>query len=100
MEDKVKLSFDGKDFEFPVLKGSENEKAFDVSELRKKTGLVTLDYGYLNTGSTKSAITFVDGENGILRYRGYAIEDLAEKATFPEVAWLLIYGELPTEAQL
>ena len=100
MEDKVKLSFDGKDCEFPVLKGSENEKAFDVSELRKKTGLVTLDYGYLNTGSTKSAITFVDGENGILRYRGYAIEDLAEKATFPEVAWLLIYGELPTEAQL
>lgn len=100
MAEKATLHFDGKDFDFPVLTGSESEKAFDISELRKKTGLVTLDYGYLNTGSTKSNITFVDGEQGILRYRGYAIEDLAEKATFPETAWLLIYGELPTEEQL
>lgn len=100
MAEKATLHFDGKDFDFPVLTGSESEKAFDISELRKKTGLVTLYYGYLNTGSTKSNITFVDGEQGILRYRGYAIEDLAEKATFPETAWLLIYGELPTEEQL
>lgn len=100
MEKKVTLHLEGKEFDFPVVDGSENEKAFDISELRKKTGLITLDYGYLNTGSTKSSITYVDGENGTLRYRGYAIDDLAENATFPETAWLLIYGELPTEEQL
>lgn len=94
------LDYNGKRLELPVVKGSENEHGLDISKLRKETGLVTLDYGYLNTGSTKSAITYVNGEQGILRYRGYSIEDLAEKATFPEIAWLLIYGELPTQLQM
>ena len=100
MADKLSLLYNGNTFEYPVLQGSEGEHAVDVSTLRKDTGLVTLDYGYLNTGSTQSKITFVDGEKGILRYRGYAIEDLATSATFPEVAWLLIHGELPTEQEV
>ena len=100
MSNKAILSYDGKNIELPVITGSENEHAIDITKLRQSSGLVTLDYGYLNTGSTKSAITFVDGEKGILRYRGYAIEDLAEKATFPETAWLLIHGELPKELEL
>lgn len=100
MGEKVSLTYKDKTYEYPVITGTENEKAFDTSCLRKETGLITMDYGYQNTGSTKSSITFVNGEEGILRYRGYPIEELAEKATFPETAWLLIYGELPTESQL
>lgn len=96
----AKIELDGKVYEFPVVQGTENELAIDISKLRQETGYVTLDTGYKNTGATTSAITFLDGEEGILRYRGYPIEQLAEKATFIEVAYLLIYGELPTQAQL
>lgn len=97
MSDIAKLSYGGKDYELPVIEGTENEKAIEIAKLRAQTGLVTIDPGYKNTGSTKSAITFLDGEEGILRYRGYRIEDLAEKSTFMEVSYLLIYGELPTQ---
>ncbi len=100
MTEHVTLKYKNKEYEFPVVSGTENEHAVDITTLRKDSGLITLDYGYLNTGSTKSAITYIDGEKGILRHRGYAIEDLAEKATFPETAWLLIYGELPNAEQL
>jgi citrate synthase len=96
----AKIELDGKVYEFPVVQGTENELAIDISKLRQETGYVTLDTGYKNTGATTSAITFLDGEEGILRYRGYPIEQLAEKATFIEVAYLLIYGELPTQTQL
>jgi citrate synthase len=99
MAESVKLLIEGKEYEFPVIVGSENEKAIDISSLRGKTGYVTIDEGFKNTGSTKSAITFLDGEEGILRYRGYSIEELADKADFLEVAYLLIHGDLPTEAQ-
>ncbi len=87
-------------YDLPVITGTENEKAVDIAKLRDLTGYITLDTGYKNTGATKSAITFLDGELGILRYRGYSIEQLAEKSSFMEVAFLLIYGELPTEQQL
>ena len=100
MSETASLQFDGKSYEFPVETGSENEKAINIKTLRSQTGIVTLDPGYKNTGSCKSAITFLNGEKGILRYRGYAIEDLAEKADFLEVAFLLIFGELPTKEQL
>ena len=100
MSDKAILSYDGQDYELPVVEGSENEKGIDISKLRAQSGLITLDPGFKNTGSTKSAITFLDGEKGILRYRGYPIEQLAEKASFLEVAYLLIYGELPTKKQI
>lgn len=100
MGDIAKLELEGKVYEFPVITGTENEKAIDISNLRSETGYITLDIGYKNTGATKSAITFLDGEEGILKYRGYPIEQLAEKATFLEVAYLLIYGNLPTQAQL
>ena len=96
MAEVAKLELDGKVYEFPVIEGSENEKAIDISKLRGTTGYITIDPGFKNTGSTKSGITFLDGEEGILRYRGYPIEQLAEKAEFLEVAYLLIYGELPT----
>ena len=86
--------------EVPVVVGTENERALDIAALRAKTGLVTLDPAFMNTASTKSAITFLDGEQGILRYRGIPIEQLAEKSTFVETAYLLIYGNLPTEAEL
>jgi len=99
MSEFAKLSYGGKDFELPVIEGTENEKAINIAKLRADTGLITIDPGYKNTGATKSAITFLDGELGILRYRGYKIEDLAEKSTFLEVAYLLIYGDLPTEVQ-
>ncbi|WP_209329255.1 citrate synthase [Lunatimonas salinarum] len=99
MSEIAKLSFNGKEFELPVLKGSENEEAIDIAKLRGQSGLITLDPGYKNTGSTQSAITFLDGEQGILRYRGYNIEDLAEKSNFLEVSYLLINGELPTKTQ-
>lgn len=94
------LEIDGKKIELPVIVGSENEVAIDVNKLRDLTGVITLDPGYKNSGSCKSDITFLDGELGILRYRGYAIEDLAEKADFLEVSYLLIFGELPTADQL
>ena len=94
------LEFDGKKYEFPVIVGSENEAAIDIEKLRALTGAITLDPGYKNSGSCQSEITFLDGEEGILRYRGYAIEDLAEKADFLEVSYLVIFGELPTKTQL
>ena len=96
----ARLVLEGKEYELPVVRGTEGEKAVDISSLRKATGYVTLDKGYENTGSCRSAITFIDGEKGILRYRGYPIEELAEKSTFTEVAYLLLYGELPTTTQL
>lgn len=99
MSEIAKLSYGGKDFELPIIEGTENEKAIDIAKLRAQTGLITIDPGYKNTGSTTSSITFLDGEQGVLRYRGYRIEDLAEKSSFLEVAYLLIYGELPTQQQ-
>jgi len=95
------LEIDGKKYEFPIIEGTENELGIDIKNLRgDTTGVVTFDPGYKNTGACESAITFLDGEKGILRYRGYAIEELAEKAHFLEVCYLLIFGELPTEVQL
>ena len=99
MSEIAKIELDGTIYELPVIVGSENEKAIDISKLRDLTGYITLDTGYKNTGATKSAITFLDGEEGVLRYRGYSIEELAEKASFMEVSYLLIYGELPTQTQ-
>lgn len=99
MSEVAKLELNGEVYEFPVITGSENEKAIDISKLRGTTGYITIDPGFKNTGSTSSGITFLNGEEGILRYRGYPIEQLAEKAEFLEVAYLLIYGELPTAAQ-
>ena len=99
-EGVAKLDINGKSYELPLLVGTENERAVDISKLRAMTGVVTLDEGYVNTGSTTSAITFLDGENGILRYRGYPIEVLAEKCDFVEVSYLLIYGKLPTSDEL
>ncbi|MDG1321658.1 MAG: citrate/2-methylcitrate synthase, partial [Polaribacter sp.] len=101
MPDIAKLQIGDNSYEFPLVKGSENEVAIDIKTLRGATnGMITIDPGYKNTGSCKSAITFLDGEKGILRYRGYAIEDLAEKADFLEVAYALIFGDLPTKEQL
>ena len=99
MAESAELILDGKSITLPVIEGTEHEKAFDIGKLRDQTGYVTLDSGYKNTGATKSAITFLDGEEGILRYRGYPIEQLAEKSSFLEVAYLLIYGTLPTQAE-
>lgn len=95
MSETAKLIFRGKELELPVITGTEQESAVDIGKLRGATGLITMDDGYMNTGSCTSAITFLDGEQGILRYRGYPIDQLAEKSTFLEVAYLLIYGELP-----
>ena len=100
MTKKVELHYDGNIYNLPLIEGSENEKAIDISNLRKEAGLITLDKGFKNTGSTESSITFLDGESGILRYRGYSIEDLAENSTFLEVAFLLIYGDLPNIEEL
>ncbi len=100
MSNTAEITLDGKTFTFPVITGTEGEKAIDITKLRDETGYITLDTGYKNTGATKSAITFLDGELGVLKYRGYPIEQLAEKSTFIEVAFLLIYGELPTIKQL
>ncbi|MCM8567842.1 citrate synthase [Gramella jeungdoensis] len=100
MSKTATLEFDGKKYEFPVTVGTENEIGVDIKKLRGEAGLITLDPGYKNTGSCESAITFLDGEKGVLRYRGYTIEDLAEKADFLEVAYLLIFGELPNKEQL
>ena len=99
MSDSAKLFYKGQEFEFPVIIGTENEPAIDIAKLRNDTGLITIDSGFKNTGSTTSSITFLDGEEGILRYRGYRIEDLAEKSSFMEVAYLLIHSELPTQTQ-
>jgi citrate synthase len=101
MADKATLTIDGKSFDFPVITGSEQERAIDIKTLRGATGgVTTIDPGYKNTGSCESGITFLDGEKGILRYRGYAIEALADKADFLEVAYLLIFGELPSAIEL
>jgi citrate synthase len=101
MAEAAKLVLDnGKSIELPVVVGTEDEHAVDISKMRDSTGYITLDEGYGNTGACQSAVTFIDGEKGILRYRGIPIEQLAEKATFAEVCWLLIYGELPTHDQL
>jgi citrate synthase len=96
----INLTYDGKTLEFPLTVGSEKEGGIDIAKLRSGSGLVTLDPGFMNTASTTSAITFLDGEKGILRYRGYPIEQLAEKSTFIEVAYLLLYGDLPSASQL
>lgn len=99
MSETVKLIVEGKEFEFPVITGTEGEKAIDISKLRDLTGHITLDIGFKNTGSTKSAITFLNGEEGILHHRGYSIEDLAEHASFLEVSYLLLYGKLPNATE-
>ena len=100
MELTAKLVIDGKTFELPIIEGTEGEKAIDISRLRQETGLITLDPGYANTGSCQSNITFMNGEKGILRYRGIPVDQLAEHSTFVETAYLLINGELPTRSQL
>jgi hypothetical protein len=96
----ARLDINGKTFDLPLLVGTEDERALDISKLRAMTGAITLDEGYVNTGSTTSTITFLDGEKGILRYRGYPIEVLAEKCDFVEVSYLLIYGKLPNSDEL
>src|SRR5262245_6750159 len=95
----INLEIDGKAISLPVVTGSEGEVGLDISQLRAKTGAITLDPGFGNTGACRSKITFIDGEKGILRYRGYPIEELAAKSSYLEVAWLLIHGELPDAAQ-
>ncbi len=97
MSSSAEIKINGSTYELPVIKGTEDEVAIDIGKFRGESGVITIDPGFKNTGSTKSAITFLDGEKGILRYRGYTIEELAEKSSFLEVAYLLIYGELPTE---
>ncbi len=100
MSETATLQVQGKTYNLPIVVGTENEVAVDISKLRAESGVITLDDGYSNTGSCRSSITFIDGERGILRYRGIPIEQLAEHSTFLETAWLLIYGELPTADQL
>ena len=100
LDGTARLELDGKSFDLPVIVGTENERAIDISKLRGQTGAITLDEGFVNTGSTTSSITFLDGEQGILRYRGYPIEVLAEKCDFVEVSYLLIYGKLPNSTEL
>ena len=100
MPETATLQVQGRTYNLPIVVGTENEVAVDISKLRAESGVITLDDGYGNTGSCKSAITFIDGEKGILRYRGIPIEQIAEHSTFAETAWLLIYGELPTAGQL
>ncbi len=100
MGQNAKLLIDGKTFELPIIIGSEGERALDITKLRQQTGLITYDPGFANTGACKSSITFMDGEKGILRYRGYAVEELAEHSTFVETAYLLINGELPNRKEL
>tara|TARA_B100000945_G_C20421404_1_gene618223 strand:+ start:1057 stop:2322 length:1266 start_codon:yes stop_codon:yes gene_type:complete len=100
MDDHIDLIYKGKNYKFPLVKGSEDESAIDIKTLRAQTGLITLDPGFKNTGSCESEITFLDGEEGILRYRGYSIDDLANNFSFIEVAYLLIFGDLPEAEQL
>jgi len=100
MANNVKIIYNNQSYSFPIIEGSENEKAIDIKQLRSKTGFITYDPGYKNTGHCISNITYLDGENGILRYRGYSIDELCKKTTFLEVCYLLIFGELPTKQQL
>lgn len=100
MSKTAEIKVDGKSYELSLIEGTEQEKAIDIGKLRAQSGVITLDYGFKNTGSTQSAITFLDGEKGILRYRGYPIEQLADSSSFLEVSYLLIYGELPTASEL
>jgi len=100
MTDYATLTYQGRDYRLPVVEGSEGERALDISELRRQTGLIALDPGFGNTGSCRSAVTFVDGERGILRYRGIPVEQLAEQSTFKETAYLLVNGALPSRAEL
>jgi citrate synthase len=100
MDDFVTLTYDGKTYKLPVIIGTEGERAIDITQLRADTGFITLDPGFANTGACQSSITYMDGEKGILRYRGIPVEELAEKSTFKETAYLLINGRLPTEAEL
>ncbi len=100
MSNSVKLNYNGITYEFPLVEGSENEKGIDIKTLRAKTGLITYDPGYKNTGSCMSDLTYLNGEEGILRYRGYSIEELCSKVSFIEVSYLLIFGELPNENEL
>ena len=100
MEKTAKLKINDSTYELPILEGTEGEIGVDISSLRAQSGVITLDKGFKNTGSTKSAITFLNGEEGILRYRGYSIEELSSKSSFLEVAFLLIYGELPSKEEL
>jgi citrate synthase len=100
MSQNASITLDGKTFELPVIQGSEEEKAIDIQNLRSESGFITLDSGYKNTGATTSEITFLDGETGILRYRGYPIEQLAERSSFIEVVYLLIHGDLPKKEEL
>src|SRR5882762_3543274 len=100
MSEQAKLDIDGKVYQLPIVIGTEDEHAVDISKLRQESGCITLDDGYGNTGSCTSAITFIDGEKGILRYRGIPIEELAQSSTFIETAYLLIYGHQPKRAEL
>src|SRR3972149_8278455 len=100
MADTASLRFDGKEVKLPIVTGTERERGIDITQLRAQTGLITLDPGYGNTGSCKSAITFIDGEKGILRYRGIPIEQFENNPNFVEVAWLLIFGHLPKRDEL
>ncbi len=100
MSDQARIEYDGETFETTMLEGTEHERAIDIGKLRSKTGLITYDPGYVNTGSVRSAITFIDGEQGILRYRGYPIQQLADQSDFTETSYLLIHGELPTADEL
>ncbi len=100
MAEQATLTVGDQSYTLPIVEGTEHERAVDIGKLRGQSGLITLDDGYGNTGSCVSEITFINGEEGILRYRGYPIDELAEQSTFPETAWLCIFGELPTRAQL
>src|SRR3954468_16130259 len=100
MSKEAKLELDGKAYALPTVEGSEGEKGVDISALRASSGYITLDEAYGNTGACISKITFIDGDKGILRYRGIPIEELAEKSNFIETAWLLIYGKLPDRTQI
>jgi citrate synthase len=100
LQSEIDIQFEGKTTKLPLHRGSENEVGIDLAKLRSSTGMITFDPGYGNTGACKSAITYIDGDAGILRYRGYPIEELAERSNFLEVAWLLLYGELPTKQEL
>ena len=100
MSDHARIEYDGQAFEAPIVVGAEQERGLDIGKLRASTGLITYDPGYANTGAAKSAVTYLDGEAGILRYRGYNIDQLAQHSDFIETSYLLIHGELPTTEQL
>ena len=100
MTESVKLIYGDKEYQLPLIEGTEGEKALDISKLRQETGLITLDYGFANTGCCTSSITFMDGDKGVLRYRGIPVEQLAEESTFKETAYLLINGRLPRPKEL